>query len=227
MLACPSWLAQATLWRELWGPEGQALWLPQAPALRTRPCHLSRRRVWIKSWTVCPAEEGRGRVGSVGARRAGWRPVLGAESQAPTEEDEQHAHADLQSQGDGDEDHQGHEEGKGGALLHHGLQLGRVGHQQRDVQHALGRALLVGVMVHVDGLVPPAPSGQLWGGDRQRAGEESGFREGSGKGDDQQEGTAGRAMASRKGLGPSPPNCVGASAALAMANVSSKCSQPS
>lgn len=75
------------------------------------------------------------------------------------QEDEQHAHSYLQHEGDRDEDHKGHEEGEIIALLHHGLQLRRVGHEQRDVQHALRSALLVGIMVYIDGPVPQTPAG--------------------------------------------------------------------
>jgi hypothetical protein len=88
----------------------------------------------------------------------------------PTQEDEQHAHSYLQHEGDRDEDHKGHEEGEIIALLHHGLQLRRVGHEQRDVQHALRSALLVGIMVYIDGPVPQTPAGWLWeqGGQQNR-----------------------------------------------------------
>lgn len=84
-------------------------------------------------------------------------------AQAPTQEDEQHAHTNLQHEGNGDEDHQGDEEAEARALFDDSLQLGGVGHQQRDVQHALRCALLVGIMVHVDGPAP-APAARLWGG---------------------------------------------------------------
>lgn len=89
-------------------------------------------------------------------------PLLQPPAQARTEEDEQHAHTNLQHEGDGDEDHQGDEEGEASALLDDSLQLGGVGHQQCNVQHALSCALLVGIMVHVDGLVP-APAARLQG----------------------------------------------------------------
>ena len=88
--------------------------------------------------------------------------MAAAPAQARTEEDEQHTHANLQREGDGDEDHQGDEEGEARALLNDGLQLGGVGHQQCDVQHTLGCALLVGIMVHVYGPVP-APVARLQG----------------------------------------------------------------
>lgn len=69
------------------------------------------------------------------------------------------------TRGDGDEDHQGDEEGEASALLDDSLQLGGVGHQQCNVQHALSCALLVGIMVHVDGLVPAQRLGcREWGG---------------------------------------------------------------
>lgn len=88
----------------------------------------------------------------------------------PNKEDEQHAHSNLQREGDGDEDHQGDEEGEARALLNDSLQLGGVGHQQCDVQHALSCALLVGIMVHVDGLVPaPAARRGARGSGRARA----------------------------------------------------------
>lgn len=92
-------------------------------------------------------------------------PIPGAVEAAmgPTQEDEQHTHSDLQHERDGDENHKGHEEGEVIALLHHGLQLGRIGHEQRDVQHALRSALLVGVMVYIDGPVPQTRAGWLWG----------------------------------------------------------------
>lgn len=92
-------------------------------------------------------------------------PIPGAVQAAmgPTQEDEQHTHSDLQHERDGDEDHKGHEEGEIIALLHHGLQLRRIGHEQRDVQHALRSTLLVGVMVYIDGPVPQTPAGWLWG----------------------------------------------------------------
>ena len=90
-------------------------------------------------------------------------PLLGPPAQARTKEDEQHAHTNLQHEGDGDEDHQGDEEGEARALLDDSLQLGGIGQQQCDVQHALCRTLLIGIMVHVDGPVP-APAGCLQGG---------------------------------------------------------------
>lgn len=81
----------------------------------------------------------------------------------PTQEDEEHTHSDLQHERDGDEDHKGHEEGEITALLHHGLQLRCVGHKQCNIQHALCGALLVGIMVYIDGPVPQTPAGWLWG----------------------------------------------------------------
>jgi len=68
-----------------------------------------------------------------------------------TDEDEQNAHDDLQAQWDAQQGDERHVEGELWPLLQHGLQLGGVGHQEGHVQHALGRALLVGVVVHVDG----------------------------------------------------------------------------
>lgn len=93
--------------------------------------------------------------------------TLSPPAQVHTQEDEQHAHADLQNEGNGDEDHKGNKEAKAGALFNDSLQLGSIGHQQRNVQHALCCALLVGIMVYVDGPVP-APVGWLQGGDSQR-----------------------------------------------------------
>lgn len=66
-----------------------------------------------------------------------------------TYEDEQDPDCDLQAEGDADEGDDGGVEVEVRPLLQHDLQLGSVGHQQSHVQHALGRALLVGVVVHV------------------------------------------------------------------------------
>lgn len=63
----------------------------------------------------------------------------------------------MQGERQTDENDQWDVEGKGGPLLHDSFELGGIGHQQGDVQHALGRALLVGVVVDVDGSVPLEP----------------------------------------------------------------------
>lgn len=75
----------------------------------------------------------------------------------PTKEYEEHPHQNLQGERQADENDQWDVEGKGGPLLHDGFELGGVGHQQGDVQHALGRTLLVGIVVDVDGSVPLEP----------------------------------------------------------------------
>lgn len=71
-----------------------------------------------------------------------------------TYEDEQDPHDDLEDEGDADEADEGGVEGERGSQLHHGLQLGCVGHQQGYIQHALRCTLLIGVMVHVNWGVP-------------------------------------------------------------------------
>lgn len=68
-----------------------------------------------------------------------------------TYKDQQDPHKDLQDERDADESEEGDVEGETRAQLHNGLQLRGVGHQERYVQHALRCALLIGVMVHVDG----------------------------------------------------------------------------
>lgn len=75
----------------------------------------------------------------------------------PTKEYQEHSHNNLQSERQTDENDQRDIEGKGGPLLHDSFELGGVGHQQGNVQHALGRALLVGIVVDVDGSVPLEP----------------------------------------------------------------------
>lgn len=75
----------------------------------------------------------------------------------PTKKYQEHSHHNLQGEWQTDKNDQRDVEGKRRPLLHHGFELGRVGHQQGDVQHALGGALLVGVVVDVDGSVPLEP----------------------------------------------------------------------
>lgn len=77
----------------------------------------------------------------------------------PTKEYQEHSHDNLQGEGQADEDDQWDVEGEGGPLLHDSFELGGVGHQQGNVQHALGCTLLVGVVVDVDGSVPLEPLG--------------------------------------------------------------------
>lgn len=87
-----------------------------------------------------------------------------------TKEYQEHSHHNLQGERQADEDDQGHIEGEGGPLLHDSFELGGIGHQQGDVQHALGSALLVGVVVDVDGSAPlePLPRSALQPAQRKR-----------------------------------------------------------
>lgn len=71
-----------------------------------------------------------------------------------TYEDKQDPHDDLQDEGDADEADERNVEGERGSQLQDGLQLGGVGHQQRDIQHALCCTFLIGIMVHVNWGVP-------------------------------------------------------------------------
>lgn len=64
-------------------------------------------------------------------------------------EDEQDSDDNLEDDGDGEQRDEHRVEVIGRAVLHDGLELRRVGHEQRDVQHALGGALLGGVVVQV------------------------------------------------------------------------------
>lgn len=71
-----------------------------------------------------------------------------------TYEDQQDPYNNLKDERDADEGDERDVEGETRAKLQNGLQLRGVGHQQRYIQHALRCALLIGVMVHVDGGVP-------------------------------------------------------------------------
>lgn len=79
-----------------------------------------------------------------------------------TYEDEQDPDRHLQEEGGANQRDDEGVEGGAGALLQHGLQLGGVGHQQGHVQHALSRALLVGVVVQIQR--GPAAGPGIWMG---------------------------------------------------------------
>lgn len=85
--------------------------------------------------------------------------VLALVIQVPLhDEDEQDPHDDLQDDAKADEGDHGSVEGEIGALLQHGLQLRRIGHEQGNVQHAFRSTLLVGIVVHVQRARTPPPS---------------------------------------------------------------------
>lgn len=79
-----------------------------------------------------------------------------------TREDEQDPDCDLQNEGGADEGDGGAVEGGAGPLLQHGFQLGGVCHQQGHIQHALGCALPVGVVIQIQRGAAARPS--IWTG---------------------------------------------------------------
>lgn len=72
-----------------------------------------------------------------------------------TSDDEEDPNEHLEEEGDADEHDEGSIVLEGGSLLQHSLELGDVGHEEGHVQHALGHALLGGVVVDVHGPVDP------------------------------------------------------------------------
>lgn len=72
-----------------------------------------------------------------------------------TSDDEEDPNEHLEEEGDADEHDEGGVVLEGGSLLQHSLELGDVGHEEGHVQHALGHALLGGVVVDVHGPVDP------------------------------------------------------------------------
>lgn len=76
-----------------------------------------------------------------------WRRLTG--------DDEENPNQHLEEEGDADEHDEGGVVLEGGALLQHSLELGDIGHEECHVQHALGHALLGGVVVDVHGSADP------------------------------------------------------------------------
>lgn len=66
-----------------------------------------------------------------------------------TKEYQEHSHHNLQEERQADKNDEWDVEGKRRSLLHDGFQLGRIGHQQGNVQHALRGALLICVVVDI------------------------------------------------------------------------------
>lgn len=77
-----------------------------------------------------------------------------------TKEYQKHAHSNLKCKGYADENNKWDVEREGRSLLHYCFQLGCVGHQKSNVQHALCSTLLIGIVVHVKGYISLQPA--LW-----------------------------------------------------------------
>lgn len=86
-------------------------------------------------------------------------PLGGAKAESRpgllTDEHKQDANDHEQEQRDADEGDEGGVVVGGRPLLQHRFQPRGVGHEEGHVQHALGHALLGGVVVQVDGLAAP------------------------------------------------------------------------